>query len=145
MASWQSLCVFELIDYFLEETLNFSWPASVVTSRWLTIVTTSCTFSFYSLVPRFKVVGWSVVLAFIFLTDPFLFRHNACLLSHYLLFTLFACQQVAGHFTYGVMTLSAATFLFWNAFGSKILPLAFQQGSPVSLALQLSCSVLVWF
>ncbi|RWR78483.1 copper-transporting ATPase PAA1, chloroplastic [Cinnamomum micranthum f. kanehirae] len=52
-------------------------------------------------------------------------------------------DKVAGHFTYGVMTLSAATFLFWNAFGSKILPLAFQQGSPVSLALQLSCSVLV--
>ncbi|KAK9166602.1 hypothetical protein Scep_001793 [Stephania cephalantha] len=52
-------------------------------------------------------------------------------------------QKVAGHFTYGVMALSAATFLFWSSFGSRILPAAFQQGSSISLALQLSCSVLV--
>ncbi|XP_058086105.1 copper-transporting ATPase PAA1, chloroplastic [Magnolia sinica] len=52
-------------------------------------------------------------------------------------------DKVAGHFTYGVMALSAVTFLFWSAFGSKLLPAAFQQGSTISLALQLSCSVLV--
>ncbi|KAK9163166.1 hypothetical protein Syun_004068 [Stephania yunnanensis] len=52
-------------------------------------------------------------------------------------------DKVAGHFTYGVMALSAATFLFWSSFGSRILPAAFQQGSSISLALQLSCSVLV--
>ncbi|CAK9164296.1 unnamed protein product [Ilex paraguariensis] len=51
-------------------------------------------------------------------------------------------DKVAGHFTYGVMTLSAATFMFWNLFGARILPAALHQGSPVSLALQLSCSVL---
>ncbi|KAF8020023.1 hypothetical protein BT93_G0651 [Corymbia citriodora subsp. variegata] len=50
---------------------------------------------------------------------------------------------VSGHFTYGVMALSAATFVFWNVFGSRILPAALNQGSSVSLALQLSCSVLV--
>ncbi|KAL6329145.1 hypothetical protein AAG906_011598 [Vitis piasezkii] len=50
---------------------------------------------------------------------------------------------VAGHFTYGVMALSAATFMFWTLFGARILPAAFHQGSSVSLALQLSCSVLV--
>lgn len=75
---------------------------------------------------------------------------HLCMSSYHISFcslnySLFSCQKVAGHFTYGVMTLSAATFMFWNAFGSKILPLAFQQGSPISLALQLSCSVLVWF
>ncbi|KAK4476895.1 hypothetical protein RD792_016059 [Penstemon davidsonii] len=52
-------------------------------------------------------------------------------------------DKVAGHFTYGVMALSAATFMFWNLFGSQILPAALYQGSPMSLALQLSCSVLV--
>ncbi|XP_028093603.1 copper-transporting ATPase PAA1, chloroplastic isoform X4 [Camellia sinensis] len=52
-------------------------------------------------------------------------------------------DKVAGHFTYGVMALSAATFLFWNLFGAQILPVALHQGNPVSLALQLSCSVLV--
>ncbi|XP_073029172.1 copper-transporting ATPase PAA1, chloroplastic-like [Primulina eburnea] len=52
-------------------------------------------------------------------------------------------DKVAGHFTYGVMALSAATFMFWNHFGSQILPAALHQGSPISLALQLSCSVLV--
>ncbi|KAL7205997.1 hypothetical protein ACSBR2_018831 [Camellia fascicularis] len=52
-------------------------------------------------------------------------------------------DKVAGHFTYGVMALSAATFLFWNLFGAQILPAALHQGNPVSLALQLSCSVLV--
>ncbi|KAK3031485.1 hypothetical protein RJ639_035999 [Escallonia herrerae] len=51
-------------------------------------------------------------------------------------------DKVAGHFTYGVMSLSAATFMFWNFFGARILP-ATIQGSPLSLALQLSCSVLV--
>ncbi|KAG5526010.1 hypothetical protein RHGRI_032335 [Rhododendron griersonianum] len=51
-------------------------------------------------------------------------------------------DKVAGHFTYGVMALSAATFLFWNLFGAQVLPGSLQ-GSPVSLALQLSCSVLV--
>lgn len=52
-------------------------------------------------------------------------------------------DKVAGHFTYGVMALSAATFLFWNLFGSRILPSVFIGGNSVSLALQLSCSVLV--
>ncbi|XP_042430004.1 copper-transporting ATPase PAA1, chloroplastic-like isoform X2 [Zingiber officinale] len=50
---------------------------------------------------------------------------------------------VAGHFTYGVMALSAATFAFWSLFGSQLVPAALIQGSVVSLALQLSCSVLV--
>ncbi|KMZ69976.1 Potassium-transporting ATPase B chain [Zostera marina] len=52
-------------------------------------------------------------------------------------------DKVSGHFTYGVMTLSAATFMFWNFFASQIVPPSFYQGSPISLALQLSCSVLV--
>ncbi|KAL0546501.1 hypothetical protein IC582_016411 [Cucumis melo] len=52
-------------------------------------------------------------------------------------------DKVSGHFTYGVMVLSAATFIFWSQFGSRILPTAFHHGSSVSLALQLSCSVLV--
>ncbi|XP_020526220.1 copper-transporting ATPase PAA1, chloroplastic isoform X2 [Amborella trichopoda] len=52
-------------------------------------------------------------------------------------------DKVAGRFTYGVMALSTATFLFWNLFGSKLVPAIVQQGSPISLALQLSCSVLV--
>jgi len=51
-------------------------------------------------------------------------------------------QQVAGHFTYGVMAISAATFMFWSSFGSQLVPSA-MQGGPISLALQLSCSVLV--
>nr|KYP61147.1 Putative copper-transporting ATPase PAA1 [Cajanus cajan] len=51
--------------------------------------------------------------------------------------------QVAGHFTYGVMAASAATFTFWSLYGKHILPSALYQGSPVSLALQLACSVLV--
>ncbi|KAJ0975018.1 hypothetical protein J5N97_016983 [Dioscorea zingiberensis] len=50
---------------------------------------------------------------------------------------------VAGHFTYGVMAFSAATFLFWNLFGSQLVPAAVYQGTTISLALQLSCSVLV--
>ncbi|XP_024019896.1 copper-transporting ATPase PAA1, chloroplastic isoform X1 [Morus notabilis] len=52
-------------------------------------------------------------------------------------------DKVSGHFTYGVMALSAATFLFWSLFGARILPAALHHGSSVSLALQLSCSVLV--
>lgn len=52
-------------------------------------------------------------------------------------------DKVAGHFTYGVMAFSAATFMFWNLFGSRLVPAAIHQGSPLSLALQLSCSVLV--
>ncbi|XP_031256209.1 copper-transporting ATPase PAA1, chloroplastic isoform X2 [Pistacia vera] len=52
-------------------------------------------------------------------------------------------DKVSGHFTYGVMALSAATFMFWNLFGAHILPAAIHHGSSVSLALQLSCSVLV--
>ncbi|CAA0838154.1 Copper-transporting ATPase PAA1- chloroplastic [Striga hermonthica] len=52
-------------------------------------------------------------------------------------------DKVAGHFTYGVMALSAATFVFWNLYGSRILPAALYQGNSMSLALQLSCSVLV--
>ncbi|KAJ6814748.1 copper-transporting ATPase PAA1, chloroplastic isoform X1 [Iris pallida] len=51
-------------------------------------------------------------------------------------------DKVAGHFTYGVMAFSAATFMFWNLFGSQLVPAAIQ-GTPLSLALQLSCSVLV--
>ncbi|XP_062077123.1 copper-transporting ATPase PAA1, chloroplastic [Humulus lupulus] len=52
-------------------------------------------------------------------------------------------DKVSGHFTYGVMALSAATFLFWSLYGARALPAALFQGSSVSLALQLSCSVLV--
>uniref|UniRef100_A0A1S4BU06 Copper-transporting ATPase PAA1, chloroplastic n=1 Tax=Nicotiana tabacum TaxID=4097 RepID=A0A1S4BU06_TOBAC len=52
-------------------------------------------------------------------------------------------DKVAGNFTYGVMTLSAATFMFWNLFGARILPSTLYHGSVVSLALQLSCTVLV--
>jgi len=52
---------------------------------------------------------------------------------------------VAGHFTYGVMAASAATFTFWSLYGTHILPPALYQGSSVSLALQLACSVLVFF
>ncbi|KAI3805098.1 hypothetical protein L1987_27148 [Smallanthus sonchifolius] len=52
-------------------------------------------------------------------------------------------DKVAGHFTYGVMAISAATFVFWNTFGARILPVTLQHGSAMSLALQLSCSVLV--
>ncbi|KAL1564652.1 Polyamine N-acetyltransferase 1 [Salvia divinorum] len=52
-------------------------------------------------------------------------------------------DKVAGQFSYGVMVLSAATFMFWNLFGSQILPAAIHQGYTMSLALQLSCSVLV--
>ncbi|KAM0064938.1 putative translocase [Helianthus debilis subsp. tardiflorus] len=52
-------------------------------------------------------------------------------------------DKVAGHFTYGVMAISAATFVFWSTVGACILPVAFQQGSAMSLALQLSCSILV--
>lgn len=52
-------------------------------------------------------------------------------------------DKVAGNFTYGVMALSAATFMFWSTFGSQLVPAAIQQGSAMSLALQLSCSVLV--
>ncbi|KAL0686996.1 hypothetical protein Bca4012_086673 [Brassica carinata] len=52
-------------------------------------------------------------------------------------------DKVAGRFTYGVMAISAATFTFWNLFGGHILPSALHNGSPISLALQLSCSVLV--
>ncbi|GKD51005.1 copper-transporting ATPase PAA1, chloroplastic, partial [Tanacetum coccineum] len=52
-------------------------------------------------------------------------------------------DKVAGHFTYGVMAISAATFMFWSTFGARILPVTLQHGSAMSLALQLSCSVLV--
>ncbi|KAL2937285.1 Copper-transporting ATPase PAA1 chloroplastic [Bienertia sinuspersici] len=52
-------------------------------------------------------------------------------------------DKVAGNFTYGVMALSAATFMFWTLFGSRLVPSVILGGSSVSLALQLSCSVLV--
>ncbi|CAI9104024.1 OLC1v1002628C1 [Oldenlandia corymbosa var. corymbosa] len=52
-------------------------------------------------------------------------------------------DKIAGHFTYGVMALSAATFMFWSLLGPGFLPATLNQGSSVSLALQLSCSVLV--
>ncbi|KAL4580899.1 hypothetical protein LXL04_017105 [Taraxacum kok-saghyz] len=52
-------------------------------------------------------------------------------------------DKVAGHFTYGVMAISAATFIFWSTFGARILPATLHHGSAMSLALQLSCSVLV--
>ncbi|WVZ23536.1 hypothetical protein V8G54_002080 [Vigna mungo] len=52
-------------------------------------------------------------------------------------------DKVAGHFTYGVMAASAATFTFWSLYGARILPPALYQGNSVSLALQLACSVLV--
>ena len=54
------------------------------------------------------------------------------------------CIQVAGDFTYGVMAVSAATFTFWSLFGTRIVPISLYQGSAVSLALQLACSVLVY-
>jgi Cu2+-exporting ATPase len=41
------------------------------------------------------------------------------------------------------MALSAATYTFWSIFGSQLVPAAIQHGSTMSLALQLSCSVLV--
>ncbi|XP_078444885.1 P-type ATP-ase 1 isoform X2 [Wolffia australiana] len=52
-------------------------------------------------------------------------------------------DEISGRFTYGVMTASAATFMFWNTLGPKILPVALRQGTSMSLALQLACSVLV--
>ncbi|CAL0308176.1 unnamed protein product [Lupinus luteus] len=52
-------------------------------------------------------------------------------------------DKVAGHFTYGVMAVSFTTFTFWSLFGTHILPASLYQGSAVSLALQLACSVLV--
>uniref|UniRef100_A0A0D9X943 HMA domain-containing protein n=1 Tax=Leersia perrieri TaxID=77586 RepID=A0A0D9X943_9ORYZ len=52
-------------------------------------------------------------------------------------------DKVAGNFTYGVMALSAATYMFWSIFGPQLVPAAIQHGSAMSLALQLSCSVLV--
>ncbi|KAI3702116.1 hypothetical protein L6452_27816 [Arctium lappa] len=52
-------------------------------------------------------------------------------------------DKVAGHFTYGVMAISATTFMFWSVFGARILPATLHHGSAMSLALQLSCSVLV--
>ncbi|KAJ4832394.1 Polyamine N-acetyltransferase 1 [Turnera subulata] len=52
-------------------------------------------------------------------------------------------DKVSGHFTYGVMVLSAATFMFWNTFGTRVLPAAFGHGNSMSLSLQLACSVLV--
>lgn len=65
--------------------------------------------------------------------------------THMIFFSFFLQLQVAGRFTYGVMALSAATFTFWNLFGAHVFPSALQNGSPMSLALQLSCSVLVCF
>lgn len=58
---------------------------------------------------------------------------------------IFIALQVAGNFTYGVMALSAATYMFWSIFGSQLVPAAIQHGGAMSLALQLSCSVLVWY
>ncbi|VFQ96348.1 unnamed protein product [Cuscuta campestris] len=52
-------------------------------------------------------------------------------------------DKVSGHFTHGVIALSAATFMFWNLFGARVLPATLHQGSLTSLALQLSCTVLV--
>ncbi|CAL5213638.1 unnamed protein product [Lathyrus oleraceus] len=52
-------------------------------------------------------------------------------------------DKVAGYFTYGVMGISVTTFTFWSMFGSQLIPSAVYQGSAVSLALQLACSVLV--
>lgn len=52
-------------------------------------------------------------------------------------------DKVAGNFTYGVMALSAATYMFWSILGSQLVPAAIQHGGAMSLALQLSCSVLV--
>lgn len=43
------------------------------------------------------------------------------------------------------MGISVTTFTFWSVFGSQIIPSAVYQGSTVSLALQLACSVLVCF
>ncbi|CAL0318295.1 unnamed protein product [Lupinus luteus] len=52
-------------------------------------------------------------------------------------------DKVAGHFTYGVMAVSFTTFTFWSLFGTNILHASLYQGSAISLALQLACSVLV--
>uniref|UniRef100_A0A1D1YAP0 Copper-transporting ATPase PAA1, chloroplastic n=2 Tax=Anthurium amnicola TaxID=1678845 RepID=A0A1D1YAP0_9ARAE len=52
-------------------------------------------------------------------------------------------DKISGRFTYGVMAFTAATFMFWNLLGLLLVPTALQHGSPISLALQLSCSVLV--
>lgn len=43
------------------------------------------------------------------------------------------------------MAISVTTFTFWSVFGPQIIPTAVYQGSSVSLALQLACSVLVCF
>nr|CAD1837003.1 unnamed protein product [Ananas comosus var. bracteatus] len=45
---------------------------------------------------------------------------------------LIEASEVAGHFTYGVMALSAATFMFWNLFGSQLVPAAIQRGSSIN-------------
>jgi P-type Cu+ transporter len=58
---------------------------------------------------------------------------------------IFIELQVAGNFTYGVMALSAGTYTFWSMFGSQLVPAAIQHGGTMSLALQLSCSALVWY
>lgn len=76
---------------------------------------------------------------------PFYISTSICMLWIFSGLTsfFFLLLQVAGRFTYGVMAISAATFTFWNLFGGHILPSALHNGSPISLALQLSCSVLV--
>ena len=58
-----------------------------------------------------------------------------------------AADAVSGKFAYAVMGLSAATFGFWASVGARAFPAvaatATSSGSPVLLALQLACNVLV--
>ena len=75
----------------------------------------------------------------------FYFVHMIVALYRLLMLSYYKYPQVSGHFTYGVMALSAATFSFWSLLGPRILPAAFHQGNSVSLALQLACSVLVCY
>lgn len=60
-------------------------------------------------------------------------------------------DQVAGYFTYGVLTIATFTFLFWDLVGTKIWPQVLGEGdslmgdstSPLLLSLKLAIAVLV--
>jgi hypothetical protein len=81
------------------------------------------------------------------LRDPFfvtsLLWPKLVIVLLYVSVSILLLTQVAGNFTYGVMALSAATYMFWSILGSQLVPAAIQHGGAMSLALQLSCSVLV--
>ncbi len=52
-------------------------------------------------------------------------------------------DQVAGYFTYGVMTVAALTFLFWYFIGTNVWTEVTTQTSPLLLSLKLMIAVLV--